>query len=157
VISASILASHQLLKKLGTHVIVSEIGIDMSRFPSAPHLICPDSAGPFIVSILLALLFSLFLYGPSPAKGILTSHSEFVQSVVKQYGIVALAKSMVQDQKSYGLESPPSPSSPLSTHSASTRMTAPTLHSASYIRVRKAFVALALSRSPCRSSRTLRR
>jgi hypothetical protein len=32
------------------------------------------------------------------------SHSEFVQSVVKQYGIVALAKSMVQDQKSYGLD-----------------------------------------------------
>jgi hypothetical protein len=34
------------------------------------------------------------------------SHSEFVQSVVKQYGIVALAKSMVQDQKSYGLDEP---------------------------------------------------
>ena len=34
----------------------------------------------------------------------MTSHSEFVQSVVKQYGIVALAKSMVQDQKSYGLD-----------------------------------------------------
>jgi hypothetical protein len=33
-----------------------------------------------------------------------TSHTEFVQSVVKQYGIVALAKSMVQDQKSYGLD-----------------------------------------------------
>jgi hypothetical protein len=32
------------------------------------------------------------------------SHSEFVQNVVKQYGIVALAKSMVQDQKSYGLD-----------------------------------------------------
>jgi hypothetical protein len=32
------------------------------------------------------------------------SHSEFVQSVVKQYGIVALAKSMVQDQQSYGLD-----------------------------------------------------
>jgi hypothetical protein len=36
----------------------------------------------------------------------MTSHSEFVQSVVKQYGIVALAKSMVQDQKSYGLDEP---------------------------------------------------
>jgi hypothetical protein len=35
-----------------------------------------------------------------------TSHTEFVQSVVKQYGIVALAKSMVQDQKSYGLDEP---------------------------------------------------
>ena len=34
----------------------------------------------------------------------MTSHSEFVQSVVKQYGIVALAKSMIQDQKSYGLD-----------------------------------------------------
>jgi hypothetical protein len=34
------------------------------------------------------------------------SHSEFVQNVVKQYGIVALAKSMVQDQKSYGLDEP---------------------------------------------------
>ena len=34
----------------------------------------------------------------------MTSHSEFVQSVVKQYGVVALAKSMVQDQKSYGLD-----------------------------------------------------
>jgi hypothetical protein len=34
----------------------------------------------------------------------MTSHSEFVQSVVKQYGIVALAKSMVKDQKSYGLD-----------------------------------------------------
>jgi hypothetical protein len=33
-----------------------------------------------------------------------TSHSELVRSVVKQYGIVALAKSMVQDQKSYGLD-----------------------------------------------------
>jgi hypothetical protein len=33
----------------------------------------------------------------------MTSHSEFVQSVVKQYGIVALCKSMVSDQKSYGL------------------------------------------------------
>jgi hypothetical protein len=32
------------------------------------------------------------------------SHSEFVQGVVKQYGIVALAKSMVQEQKSYGLD-----------------------------------------------------
>jgi hypothetical protein len=36
----------------------------------------------------------------------MTSHSEFVQSVVKQYGVVALAKSMVQDQKSYGLDEP---------------------------------------------------
>jgi transposase len=27
------------IKNLGAHVIVSEIGIDMSRFPSAPHLI----------------------------------------------------------------------------------------------------------------------
>jgi hypothetical protein len=27
------------IKKLGAHVIVSEIGIDMSRFPSAAHLI----------------------------------------------------------------------------------------------------------------------
>jgi hypothetical protein len=36
----------------------------------------------------------------------MTSHSEFVQSVVKQYGIVALAKSMIQDQKSYGLDEP---------------------------------------------------
>jgi hypothetical protein len=34
----------------------------------------------------------------------MTSHSEFVQGVVKQYGIVALAKSMVQEQKSYGLD-----------------------------------------------------
>ena len=34
----------------------------------------------------------------------MTSHSEFVQSVVKQCGVVALAKSMVQDQKSYGLD-----------------------------------------------------
>src|SRR5580693_2563163 len=34
----------------------------------------------------------------------MTSHSEFVQSVVKQYGIVALAKTMVQEQKSYGLD-----------------------------------------------------
>jgi len=41
------------IKNLGAHVIVSEIGIDMSRFPSAPHLIswaciCPrndESAG----------------------------------------------------------------------------------------------------------------
>jgi hypothetical protein len=33
-----------------------------------------------------------------------TSHAEFVQSVVKQYGIVALAKSMVQHEKSYGLD-----------------------------------------------------
>jgi hypothetical protein len=38
------------------------------------------------------------------AKETSMSHSEFVQSVVKQYGIVALAKSMVQDQKSYGLD-----------------------------------------------------
>jgi hypothetical protein len=36
----------------------------------------------------------------------MTSHTEFVQSVVKQYGILALAKSMVQDQKSYGLDEP---------------------------------------------------
>jgi hypothetical protein len=34
----------------------------------------------------------------------MTSHSEFVRSVVKQYGVVALAKSMVQEQKSYGLD-----------------------------------------------------
>src|ERR1700730_8626771 len=34
----------------------------------------------------------------------MTSHTEFVQSVVKQYGIVALAKSMVEDQKAYGLD-----------------------------------------------------
>jgi hypothetical protein len=33
-----------------------------------------------------------------------TSHTELVRDVVKQYGIVALAKSMVQDQKSYGLD-----------------------------------------------------
>jgi transposase len=41
------------IKNLGAHVIVSEIGIDMSRFPSAAHLlswacICPrndESAG----------------------------------------------------------------------------------------------------------------
>ena len=33
-----------------------------------------------------------------------TSHSEFVQSVVKQYGFVALAKSGVQDGKAYGLD-----------------------------------------------------
>jgi hypothetical protein len=35
-----------------------------------------------------------------------TSHNELVQDIVKQYGIVALAKSMVQDQKSYGLDEP---------------------------------------------------
>ena len=34
----------------------------------------------------------------------MTSHTEFVQNVVKQYGIVALAKSMVQDQKAFGLD-----------------------------------------------------
>jgi hypothetical protein len=34
----------------------------------------------------------------------MTSHSEFVRDVVKQYGITALCKSMVQDQKSYGLD-----------------------------------------------------
>jgi hypothetical protein len=34
----------------------------------------------------------------------MTSHTEFVQNVVKRYGIVALAKSMVQEQKSYGLD-----------------------------------------------------
>jgi hypothetical protein len=33
-----------------------------------------------------------------------STHSEFVRDVVKQYGVVALAKSMVQDQKSYGLD-----------------------------------------------------
>jgi hypothetical protein len=33
-----------------------------------------------------------------------STHAEFVRDVVKQYGIVALAKSMVQDQKSYGLD-----------------------------------------------------
>src|ERR1700681_3299416 len=32
-------------------------------FFDPPEQICPDSAGPFIVSILLALLFSLFLSG----------------------------------------------------------------------------------------------
>jgi hypothetical protein len=36
----------------------------------------------------------------------MTSHTELVSDVVKQYGIVALAKSMVQDQKSYGLDEP---------------------------------------------------
>jgi hypothetical protein len=35
-----------------------------------------------------------------------TSHNELVQDIVKRYGIVALAKSMVQDQKSYGLDEP---------------------------------------------------
>jgi hypothetical protein len=35
-----------------------------------------------------------------------TTHAEFVRDVVKQYGVVALAKSMVQDQKSYGLDEP---------------------------------------------------
>ena len=34
----------------------------------------------------------------------MTSHTEFVRDVVKQYGITALCKSMVQDQKSYGLD-----------------------------------------------------
>jgi hypothetical protein len=34
----------------------------------------------------------------------MTSHTEFVRDVVKQYGIVALAKSMVKDQKAYGLD-----------------------------------------------------
>jgi hypothetical protein len=46
------------IKSLGAHVIVSEIGIDMSRFPSAAHLIswsgiCPrndESAGRISVS-----------------------------------------------------------------------------------------------------------
>jgi hypothetical protein len=33
-----------------------------------------------------------------------STHAEFVRDVVKQYGVVALAKSMVQDQKSYGLD-----------------------------------------------------
>jgi hypothetical protein len=33
-----------------------------------------------------------------------SSHAEFVQSVVKKFGIVALAKSMVQHEKSYGLD-----------------------------------------------------
>jgi hypothetical protein len=33
-----------------------------------------------------------------------TSHNELVQDIVKRFGIVALAKSMVQDQKSYGLD-----------------------------------------------------
>jgi hypothetical protein len=35
-----------------------------------------------------------------------STHAEFVRDVVKQYGIVALAKSMIQDQKSYGLDEP---------------------------------------------------
>jgi hypothetical protein len=43
-------------------------------------------------------------YQKSAKETSMTSHSEFVQSVVKQYGIVAMAKSMVQDQKSYGLD-----------------------------------------------------
>lgn len=34
----------------------------------------------------------------------MTSHSEFVRDVVKTYGITAFAKSMVADQKSYGLD-----------------------------------------------------
>jgi hypothetical protein len=33
-----------------------------------------------------------------------STHAEFVRDVVKQFGVVALAKSMVQDQKSYGLD-----------------------------------------------------
>jgi hypothetical protein len=33
-----------------------------------------------------------------------TSHNELVRDVVKRYGVIALAKSMVQDQKSYGLD-----------------------------------------------------
>ena len=36
----------------------------------------------------------------------MTSHTELVRDVVKQFGVVALAKSMVQDQKSYGLDEP---------------------------------------------------
>jgi hypothetical protein len=32
----------------------------LGRFLRSPEQICPDSVGPFIVSILLALLFSLF-------------------------------------------------------------------------------------------------
>jgi hypothetical protein len=36
----------------------------------------------------------------------MTSHTELVRDVVKQYGILALAKSMIQDQKSYGLDEP---------------------------------------------------
>jgi hypothetical protein len=34
----------------------------------------------------------------------MTSHTELVRDVVKQYGLIAFCKSMVQDQKSYGLD-----------------------------------------------------
>jgi hypothetical protein len=34
----------------------------------------------------------------------MTSHTELVRDVVKQYGVIALAKSMIRDQKSYGLD-----------------------------------------------------
>jgi hypothetical protein len=35
-----------------------------------------------------------------------STHAEFVRDVVKQYGFVALAKSGIRDQKSYGLDEP---------------------------------------------------
>jgi hypothetical protein len=43
-------------------------------------------------------------YQKSAKEQPMTSHTEFVRDVVKQYGITALCKSMVQDQKSYGLD-----------------------------------------------------
>ena len=86
-----------------------------------------------------------------------TSHTEFVQSVVKQYGIVALAKSMVQEQKAFGLDE----------HTFTQLATEHAQRVYPNDRPDVAFSKLYQSeenvrracgvRSPCRSSRTLRR
>jgi hypothetical protein len=80
--------------------VVADLLVESGRFtdrPSALHHLFHKPAG----QALLARMKKK----DEPMTSTST-HAESLRDVVKQYGIVALAKSMVKDEKSYGLDEP---------------------------------------------------
>jgi len=81
----------------------ADLLVESGRFPhrtaALDHLLNSPHG-----NALLARLHKAEAHTGKETTPMTTSHNELVQDIVKQYGIVALAKSMVQDQKSYGLD-----------------------------------------------------
>jgi Arc/MetJ-type ribon-helix-helix transcriptional regulator len=81
---------------------IADLAVESGKFSSrseALHHLMNTASGA-------ALLHRVRTHKKDDPQMTSTSHAEFVSDVVKTYGIVALAKSMVQDQKSYGLDEP---------------------------------------------------
>jgi hypothetical protein len=94
-------ASDDLIAPVGNHHAsqVADLLVESGKYPhraaALDHLL-HSSRGQ-------ALLSRMHKKDDPPMTSTST-HAEFVRDVVKQYGIVALAKSMVKDQKAYGLD-----------------------------------------------------